>query len=275
MESRLSISRAWDETKALIASDGRLLSVVALAFIAFPSAIGQFVNPSSGFGGGTGSPGMALLTLVIAIVGVVGQLAIIRLALGPATTVGQAISGGARRTPVYLGAAILIILALVVLAVPFFGVLAAMGVTFERGAPPPPPAATLILIVYGAIVLFIGTRMLVTSPVAMAEQAGPIAILKRSWALTRGNFWKLLGFILLFLLAAILALGAIGIAAGLVARLFAGVVEPLSVGALFVALVAGVANAVATTLFVLMISRIYVQLAGAGAAEVTVPSSGT
>lgn len=275
MERRLSISRAWDETKALVANDGRLISIVALAFIALPSAIGQFVNPRSGLASSGGSPSLGLLALVIALIGIVGQLAIIRLALGPSTTVGQAIAEGARRSLSYIAAAILIILALVLVAVPFVVALAAAGVTFPRNGTPPSGGAVVLMLIFAAIVLFAGTRMLVTSPVAVAEAAGPIGIIKRSWALTGGHFWKLLGFILLFLLAAFFGLGALGIAAGLIARVVAGTIEPLSVGALLVALVAGVANAIATSLFVLMVARIYVQLDGAGGAEATVPSSGT
>jgi hypothetical protein len=275
VESRLSISQAWDETKAVAAADGRLIFVVALAFVALPSAIGQFVNPRSGLGAAGGSLGLALLSLVIALIGIVGQLAIIRLALGPSTTVGQAISDGTRRAPAYIAAAILIVLGLILVAVPFVGALVSMGVTLERSATPPPLSAVLLMLLYAAVVLFVGTRMLATSPVAIAEPLGPIGILKRSWALTRGHFWRLLGFVLLFLLAAIFALGALGIAAGLIARVVAGPVEPMSVGALFVALVEGFANAFATSLFVVMVARIYVQLAGGVGAEASVPSSGT
>jgi hypothetical protein len=273
--SRLSISRAWDETKAVAHADGRLIFVVALAFVALPSAIGQFVNPRSSMAGGGGSPGLVLLSLAIALIGIVGQLAIIRLALGPSTTVGQAIADGARRTVPYIGAALLIVAGLVLVAIPFVGALVSMGVTFERSATPPPLSAVLLMLVYAAVVLFVGTRMLLTSPVAIGEPVGPLGMIRRSWALTRGHFWKLLGFVLLFLLGAILALGALGIAAGLIARLIAGPVEPLSVGALFVALVEGAANAFATSLFVLMVARIYVQLVGAAGAETSVPSSGT
>ena len=39
-----------------------------------------------------------------------------------------------------------------------------------------------------------------TSPVASEETVGPIGIIRRSWELTRGNWWRLFGFIVLFLL---------------------------------------------------------------------------
>ena len=48
----------------------------------------------------------------------IGQLAIVRLAIGPSTTVGQAIAHGARRFPAALGALLIIIAALFVLLIP-------------------------------------------------------------------------------------------------------------------------------------------------------------
>jgi hypothetical protein len=67
--------------------------------------------------------------------------------------------------------------------------------------------------------------MMVT-PVATAEPVGPIGALRRSWALTRGHYWRLLGTFLLLLLVATVAILALSSTLGIVLVLLAGPPEP-------------------------------------------------
>lgn len=274
MKSKLSISNAWDETKSRIAADGRLYVTVALALLALPTAVGQFANPGAGMTRSPQSAGEVVLMIVVWLIGLVGQLALIRLALGPSVSVGEAIGHGARRVPAYVGAVLLIIIAVLLVSLPFVAALAALGVTFDPGAAPP-PSAYLFLLVYIALLLFIAVRMLLTSPVASAEAAGPIAIIKRSWELTAGHWLRLFGFVLLFIVGMIIVLAAVSVVMGLIVSLLFGEVQPLTVGALIIALVEAVASAIATTIFIVMLARIYVQLTGGAGAETSVPSSST
>lgn len=274
--SRLSISTAWDETKALLASDGRLMMTVALALIALPSAISTLVNPSSA-AEGSGSLTGALVVLVMSLIAMVGQLAVIRLAIGPSVSVGGAISHAAGRALPYLAAVILLVVALVILALPLIAVLVAMGVSVEETNQAIPGGAWIVILLYFALLIFVAVRMLMSSPVASAEAVGPIQILKRSWALTRGHTAKLLGFLLMFIIGLIVVMIAVGVIAGLLARSLLGELEPMSAAALVMGLIEGLASAAATVIFAVMVARIYVQLSGSGAgdAEVTVPHSGT
>jgi len=271
--NRLSISRAWDETKARLASDGRLFATVALAMVALPSAVSTLVNPDSGMAQG-GSPSAGIVVIVMSLIAMVGQLAIIRLAIGPSVSVGGAIGHSARRAPAYLGSIILIVLGMLVLAVPLIALLAVMGVSFEEGAAAP-PAAWVAGLLYVAVLIYVAVRVLMSSSVASAEAAGPITILKRSWNLTRGHGGKLLGFLLLFIVAVLIVLGVISVMTALLARSLLGDLEPFSTAALFAGLVQGIASAAATTVFAVMLARIYVQLDEGGAVPVTVPASGS
>ncbi len=274
--SRLSISTAWDETRARLASDGRLLTTVALAMVALPSAISTLVNPNSGMAESTGSAGSALVTFVMSLIALVGQLAIVRLAIGPSVSVGDAIGHAARRALPYIGSIILIVVALLILAVPLVLLLAAMGVSFQQGGGSVPARAWIPVLLFIGLLLYAAARMLMTSSVASAEPVGAINIVKRSWELTRGHTGRLLGFLLMFLIALLIVLAVVGIMVGLLARTLFGDIEPLSVGALLVGLVQGLLSAAATTIFAVMLARIYVQLNGAaGSAQVTVPHSGT
>lgn len=274
MSSKLSISRAWDETRSRIAADGRLYVTVALALIALPAAIGQFVTASGQVARTPTSMGEALLMIAVWLIGLVGQLALLRLALGTSVSVGESIAHGARRAPAYFGAVILIIVAIALVTIPFLIVLAAMGVTIDPQAAAP-PAVIVLFLLYVAIVLYFAVRMLMSSPVASAEAVGPFGIIKRSWQLTKGHVLRLIGFLVLFLLAVLIVVGAVSLLANLSVGLIFGVVEPLSAGALIIALIEAFASAIATTVFVVMIARLYAQLSGDTLLEPSVPSSGT
>lgn len=271
--TNLSISAAWDESKVIMVREGKLLASVALALIALPAALTGLVNPRSVSTAAT-PIWNDLLVIVASLIALAGQLALIRLALGPSVTVGGAIAHGLRRLPVYLVSGIIIMVALLVAAIPFVLALAALGIPLDAKLEPSGTVGILGLL-YLAIVLFIGVRMIMAGPVASAEHIGPIAILKRSWALTGGNFWRLLAFLLAFFIAALVVLLAVGGAVGVLVGIAAGPIEPMSASALIVALVQALLNAIVTAVFAVMLARIYVQLTGGSEAQASVPRSGT
>ncbi len=267
---RLSISTAWEEARGIFARDGRLLMAVALALVAFPAAVNSLINPK-----GTAAPMWAdIITLATSLVALAGQLALIRLALGPSITVGGAIGHGIRRTPTYLVSVILIVVGLAIIAVPFAFLLTTLGVPLDVKPVAPNLAVFVVGFFYLGLLCFIGVRLILSAPVASAEEIGPIALLRRSWTLTAGHWWRLFGFLLIFLAGAIIVLLAVGTAAGVVIGLFIGRIQPMSAGALVLALVQSLISAAVTTLFAVMVARIYLQIAGPGEGQASVPSSG-
>jgi uncharacterized membrane protein YjgN (DUF898 family) len=93
--------------------------------------------------------------------------------------------------------------------------------------------------------------------------------------MTRGNWWRLFAFLLLFGIGALVLLIAVESVMSLIARMLLGGVDPLSLGGLVVAIVAQLVSAAIWTLFFVMVARIYVQLAHGAEAPASVPSSGT
>jgi len=270
--AKLSISKAWDETKAIVGREGGLFVSVALALVALPAAVAGVLSPN----GLTAQdvPGWAQIVLIlVSLIALAGQLALIRLALGPSITVGSAIGHGIRRMPFYCLSAIILILGFMILAMPFALALRAMGVPMDRSVPPTPP---LILagLLYLALLCFFGVRMLMATAVASAEDTGPIEIIRRSWTLTDGHWWKLFAFLLCFFVVLIVASLGAGAAFGTLIRISLGPIEPMSLSALVVALISAAINTAVTIFFAVMIARIYVQLSGRGEAEVSVPTTG-
>jgi len=271
----LSISKAWEESKVRIAADGRLMAIVAAALIVFPGLIVEVISPSSIRTQSTFLE--SILFLISSLLALVGQLSIIRLAIAPSVSVGEAIGHGARRMPIYLLAAILLTIAFILALIPFGVAAYAAGVPFDRSSEQvflQSPVALLLSLLYLALLICIAIRMLMSSPVASEEEAGPVQILRRSWELTRGHWWRLFGFMIMFILGALILIAAVNWGVTAVAVILFGPVEPMSVSALLIGLFDSVVNGVVTTILAVMLARIYLQLTGRAAVAVSAPRSG-
>lgn len=265
--SALSISSAWEETKALLARDGRLFASVALALIVLPAAVMGVVDPRMQQGDVT--PGwLVVMIIVVSIISLGGQLALIRLAVGPSVTVGGAIGHGLRRLPVYLVTIILLSFGSALLIVPLAIIGMVLGVGFAPGAEAAMSGPIILLVVLFVIALLvIMTRFLVAMPVASVENAGPITILKRSWELTRGQWLKLFGFLVVFSIGALVTLAAVGAVLGSLTALLFDARGPLTLGALVESLLATIVAGALSVIFTLMLARVYAQLSGRNTVE--------
>ena len=110
--------------------------------------------------------------------------------LGRPITLGEALRAGLRAAPRVIGTGLVIFLTLVVLWV----VLAAVMAVSQQ----------LIVVVVGALVGLFGTFYLLASTltapvVATLEGVGPLTAIRRSWSLSTGNRWRILGLQLLLL----------------------------------------------------------------------------
>lgn len=261
---KASIGQAWTETKESFRLDGRLILLVAVALIVLPGTLADLATPPAAPGEPAPTGWWNILSIAALIIGLIAQLAIARIALGPATTVGNAIGEGARRAPVY-------ILAMLLWLLPFILLFSPVALAVQENPQSPPPWAllvgTLVLIAF----LFVGVRLLLTTAIAVAEPIGPVAMLKRSWNLSRGNWWRLLVAILLLLLLAVLLLVGVGGAFGSVVILLLGQPEQWSVGDLLITLFNQLVGGAITAVFVVLIARLYAQLAGGRDEPVSVP----
>ena len=258
----LSVSRAWEETKAVLRRDGRLFTTVALAFFVLPGVLSDLVAPPSK---GEQLPGLGVLLLIVAValLLLVGALAITCLALKGQVTVREAIGQGFRRVPVLVAASLLWAIPFLVL----FVILLGPYIDQPESIPPSASLFTLLLMIAYAV---IGIRMMLLTPLSVAESAAPVGMIRRSWELTRGHWWKLFGFFILSFLSLGIALLAVRSVFGTIAAAIGDQLEPLSVPLLIVSLATQIVTAAALTIISVMIARIYMQLSGAHEAA-TVP----
>jgi hypothetical protein len=264
----LSISTAWEQTKAILIHDGGLLAAVALALIVLPQVLlavaGVPVGPDS-------TTLSELLYIAVVLLGFVAQIALNRMAIGSAVMVREAIAEGfVRLLPVILVFAILIVvlvLATMLIAV----VLTAAGLATLQAGGRPPASIVAVLVIVTALAFAIFQLVF---PIAAVETGNPIRLISRSWQLARGHYLRLLGFVAIVFFGLGVVVLATQVGLGSLIVLFLGKPNPGSMSALVMGLVAGVIQAAFTVITAVMLARIYVQLAGRGEAQASVPSSG-
>lgn len=269
----LSISRAWNETTAFVQREAGLVLPIAFLLVSLPGAALQYAMP-------TPDPAAPfdleawmrevrpalLFAPFVAMLSLIGTIALSYLAIRPGRTVADALMVGLRRFIFLFLAWLLLALAAMVAAVPIF--LVAGGVGAYGSMQAAGGLLLVLLLAYMLALLAASIRLILTTPVCAAENDGPVAMIMRSWALTAGHFWKLLGFVILFWLAALVAIFAVSVVFGIVIALAAGPPVPGSTAAFVVLLLTAVLQAVVTCLFATMAARIYVQLAGIGDEDV-------
>ena len=220
---KLSLSRAWEETTRVLAQDGRLFLAVALALFVLPGLILGVTVPETVTGELPPAGPWIAVAVVAVLISLVGQLAVIRLSMEPHMAVGEAIMHGLRRVLAYVAAALLWLIPILILGSGLYGVLA-------LNESHPSVAAAIALLVLTAVGIFLAVRLMLSSPVASAEEIGPLSILRRSWRLSRGNWWRLLVFLLLFAIGALCLLWAIDSVAAIFVHMVAEDAGPRSLG---------------------------------------------
>ena len=227
----------------------------------------QLAMPTPPAPGQPPEPGAWLLLLpIVMFASIVGTVAISYLALRPGTSVGEALQVGLKRfLPVFL-ASLLIGIVAILLMVPL--AIIVMGGAIASGNP---SAAGGSILLFGLLAIVIAlafwVRLMLMTPVAAAENVGPIAIIRRSWTLTRSHFWRLLGLVLLMVVVAMVVIGAISAIVGIFVFMVAGPPEPGSTSLILMTILSAVLSAIFSAVFITLLARVYAQLSGSAPTE--------
>jgi hypothetical protein len=274
--ANLSITQAWNETAEFVQREAGLIFPISFLLLALPNALLEAFTPAPAVPGQAPAAGLWLLLVPALIVAsLIGNIAISYLALRPGASVGEALRRGARRMLPLLAAGILIAIAFIVLFF-VFAIIAVMLIpgamtAAQQGGAPTPAMVTAVVIVFVAILpvaLYFLARLLLVTPIAAAESAGPFGMMGRSWSLTAGFVWKLIGFLLLVGILVGVLTAAIRAVAGILFALVAGPLDPGSTSAWLVIVVMSLVNMVIAAYLPSLTARIYAQLSGAGTTEV-------
>lgn len=261
----------------MVAVEGRLLLPVALALFVLPGLLLNVTIPVTKMDELPAAGAWIAVGLVAFLVSLVGQLAVIRLSIGPHVSVGEAITHALRRLPAYLIAVLVWVVPLLLVGTALYTFLGPAvdpsGTREVAGGSGAAIGASLALILLTIVGIFLAVRLMLSSAVASAENIGPIAIVRRSWELSRGSWWRLFIFLVLFGIGALCLLLAVDSIAAVLVRLVTDDAGPRSLGGLVISIVSQLVSATLSVVFFVMLARLYVQRADVG--QASVPSSGT
>jgi hypothetical protein len=227
----VKMGTVWDRTAEFLTDNLTALVPVSLLAYFVPFSIrGNFAYASEGarldF-----QLVLQLVALGFAVLAVWGSLTIIAMVFDSEPRSAGGV--GARRLPAALLVSVLLLGVFLVLCAPVAWALTAFDFNLEammqggQAAMPPViewPVALYLVVVLG-VALWASARLLVLNPVIVAEKR-MFGALARSWALTRGLTWPILGVILLYLLVSTVAVLATQMVFGSIFQLVAG--EPTS-----------------------------------------------
>lgn len=270
--STLSIGKAWDEAKTALQANRKLIVPVALGMVLLPAVIVSMVEPQVPTGQQP-PPGLwMLIALAMIIVMIIGEIAIVLLVNGWRGSVGDAIGKATRRTPTLILAALLFLVPVILL---FSVVLAFAAIgSIESGQfdwSALGGTGWLLLFLCLLILIYLSVRLLPLIAVVACESVGPIVALRRSLALSSGHFWRLLGFLVLLMIAFLIVALTVGAVVGGLVTIAFGPPQSWSISLVLIALAGGLVQAGFVMVYIAMLARIYAQLnAGqAGVPEVT------
>lgn len=228
MTRDFDMGRAWSEATAMIRANLRVILIVAGVFFFLPGAISAIAMPqATELQAMAASPEAAenpemlmealtafygqvwwVLVLVglIQAVGTLGLLALLTDRARP--TVGEALATGARALIPYIAAQIIV--ALIIGAIAF--------ALIAIGAVAGPAILVLMLLLLIPIAIYLWIKFSLVAPVIAIDNVhNPVAALRRSWLLTKGNSFRLLAFYILLLVVAVVVM----IVGGMIFSIFA------------------------------------------------------
>lgn len=252
----VKIGTVWDRTTEVIGGRGNMLAGIAVAGIFVPSVVQAAFRDFA-------LPAAPIVSLLATLAMMWAQLAIVAASSDPATTRAAAQRIATARFLPALGVVAVVVIVALVLAAPGLGLLMASGFDFAAAQASRPQGAIdaskvagsgLYFLVFGLFMIWAGARLSVLYPVVVNERLG-LGAIARSFRLTRGLTWKIIGVLILYAIVFLVALAAVTSITGLVFRLILGADQ-----AALVLFLAGIAGAVVTTIFAVLQAVFTAQL---------------
>ena len=268
----IRIGDVWDSTTAALAGRAGLLTPIALLAFLLPAVAQAALTAYA-----TGSTGVAAAGAVLSIIALVatlwGQLATVAVASDPRTTRAQASAAAAARLPSALLVTLVLVAAAIVAVLPIaialwstgFDFRAASGQVGGVGGPLLPFGAALFTFFYGLILFGVGlwltARLALLNPVILNERRG-VGAIGRSMALTCGLTWRLIGVIVLFLIALLVATLAARSVVFIIVRLLLGY-DQIATATFMGAIAAAAVTAAFTTVASVFAARLFAAVTAA------------
>ena len=271
------MTSAWDEATALLRANRQVVLVVAGVFFFLPYLALTLLLPDLGAAMGGQAPAAdpdamaeAMLAsvaknwwalLLIAVLQAIGSLALLAM-LGKSgrPTLGSALGEGFAGLIPYFAANVLVVLALLLVLTLLFSIFSLAGSPALMAIP---VGLSLPLLIYVAVKV-----SLVSPAIAIENSRNPVAAIRRSWMLTKGNSFRIFAFYALLVISFIVISLMVTLVAGLVGALFGEIVNLW-----LTAIVGSLVNAAMVLVFLAVVAAVHRQLSG-HATRASVPKAG-
>ncbi|MGB3739372.1 MAG: glycerophosphoryl diester phosphodiesterase membrane domain-containing protein [Pontixanthobacter sp.] len=269
---KFDMNAAWADTTAMLKRNSDILAVMAAVFFFLPSLALAILAPTAELEAiAAANPDQLnaalegyfaeswLIIMVYSLVSIVGTLAVFAL-FGRQTkpTVGEAIGAGVKGFLPYLASFLIVGIAVA---------LAALLVGLITGASGAVVIGALLGIALLIVLVFVSVRLLLTGPIIAIEGvANPIAALRRSWRMVKGNTKRVFAFVLLIGIAILVVSMVVGFVFALIGSVF-GPEAGLWIESILTAML----GAVTTLILLAAYVAIYRQLAGGPASALDTP----
>ena len=232
----VTMSAIWDRTAEVLRGRGSMLAGIAALLLFLPVVVQDAMAAYAGR-----TPGAIMLTglvgIAVALAAIWGNLALVAAASDPLIDRPAAVALSARRLGPAIGMSLLLALVVALAAVPGVAMLGfGMGANASRLAtlsagdaaafaagtsPGLSLAGSLYLFLFGLALLWLSARLALFVPVLISERLG-LRSIARSFELTQGLAWRIIGVLLLFLILLLVAWSAAQLVGSIVVRLLLG-----------------------------------------------------
>ena len=276
----VKMSTVWDRTAEFLSENIAAILPIALFAFFVPASVGGSFQPVLL----TATPGLALalrlVQLAFAILSVWGSLAITALALEGAS--GETAGTIARRRllPALL-VSVALGVAMIALVLPVSIVLAVSGydlTAIGRGdaveiSSSAAAFVSIYFLVFSIAMLWIGARLIVVTPVIVREGL-MLGSIPRSWRLTRGSTWRIIGVLILFVVvASVSALAANTVFGSIFALVAGGGEDGISLAGVLTSTVTAAVQTAFLVLLPAFTAKLYLALAAQAALRTHVQPS--
>jgi uncharacterized Tic20 family protein len=267
---KLDMGQAWNSATELLSKNKDVVLIVAGVFLFLPAFALALLVPGLDQTVANPEDADAMIAalsetyqtywwafILSAIANTLGTLTLLTLLTDSGRpTVAEALKLGAKGILPYLAAQILIV------------IVAALVIGFPLGLGIASKVAPLIAVLgFFAIIAFIYLMVkfsLITPVIAIDKIYNPIQVLKRSWALTKGNSIRLFAFFVLLFLAVIVIVLVVQGVLSVVLALVGGQVELIGM-----AIISSLANTIFAIVILAVLAGVHRQFAGPSAENVS------
>ena len=274
----VTMSSVWDRTTEFLSDNVGAVAVIAATTLYLPAVVEAIVAPMQGAAQPGGLKfGLSVLSLVLSLIALFGQIALIALALDPARGPGGAFAVARSRFLPMIGVSVVLLVAAFVALLPPVLLLAADGVdlTAMSAATTPNVSPGTALVLFGYLLLlvpvaiWVSARLSIVGSIVVAERRG-LGAIAHSWRLTRGLALRIAGAVILLLVVAGVASLAAELVFGSVFRIAFGNEGAVNAAVVLTALFVSVVSAALTVIVTAFLAKLY--LAAAARAEAAVPA---